>query len=320
MARAGRPLPAPKKIFGHPCNNPRALQSLPLSRGCALWQAPHAAGRSRLNNRMMFDPGSLHTRGVALDAPSRWGVGLRRHTFRSGLRQIARFRYPTLMRKTRTPSPDSGSGDRNARDRELFARFIRGDGAAFEGLYSTYERPLILYCEYLLRNDEEAQDVFQEAWLRVVRLRDRDQEVVVENFRAMLFTIARNISLTRLSNRKQSSAVKVSLDALGSEGEWLATEAEAYGELEDLVGRALARLPVLQREAFVLHAVLGYTFQEIAEMQGGTMTAAKTRAFRARAYLRKLVSNWLGIAEDDEAVDEDPHRVAQSPLDYLSDE
>jgi RNA polymerase sigma-70 factor (ECF subfamily) len=225
------------------------------------------------------------------------------------------------MRKSRTPSPDSGSGDRNLRDRELFARFIKGDGAAFQALYATYERPLILYCEYLLRSTDEAQDVFQEAWLRVVRLRDRQEEVVVENFRAMLFTIARNISLTRLSSRKQSSSVKLSLDTLGADGDWLATEGEPFGELEDLVNRALARLPVLQREAFVLHGVLGYTFQEIAEKQGGTMTAAKTRAFRARAYLRKLVSNWLGLAEDDDGInDDEPHRVAQSPLDYLSDE
>ena len=224
------------------------------------------------------------------------------------------------MRKPRTPFPDSGSLERNTRDRELFARFITGDGAAFQALYTSYERPLILYCEYLLRSSEEAQDVFQEAWLRVVRLRDREQEVIVENFRAMLFTIARNISLTRLSSRKQSANVKVSLDSLGAEGDWLATEDEPFGELEDMVGRALARLPVLQREAFVLHAVLGYTFQEIAEMQGGTMTAAKTRAFRARAYLRKLVSKWLGQAEEDDSADEEPHRVAQSPLDYLSDE
>jgi len=224
------------------------------------------------------------------------------------------------MRKPRSPMSDNGSGERNARDRDLFARYVSGDAAAFQALYASYERPLILYCEYLLRSSEEAQDVFQESWLRVVRLRDREQEVVVENFRAMLFTIARNISLTRLSNRKQSSTVKLSLDAMGSEGDWLATEAEPFGELEDLVNRALERLPVLQREAFVLHAVLGYTFQEIAEMQGGTMTAAKTRAFRARAYLRKLVSNWLGLAEDDDAIDDEPHRVAQSPLDYLSDE
>lgn len=224
------------------------------------------------------------------------------------------------MRKSRTPSSDSGSIERNTRDRELFARFIKGDGVAFQALYSSYERPLILYCEYLLRSNDEAQDVFQESWLRVVRLRDREQEVVVENFRAMLFTIARNISLTRLSNRKQSATVKVSLDSLGSEGDWLATEGQQFGELDDLVGRALARLPVLQREAFMLHAVLGYTFQEIAEMQGGTMTAAKTRAFRARAYLRKLVSNWLGLAEDEDSAEEEPHRVAQSPLDYLSDE
>jgi DNA-directed RNA polymerase specialized sigma24 family protein len=61
----------------------------------------------------------------------------------------------------------------------------------------------------------------------------------------------------------------------------------------------LKRLPDSQREAFVLHSILGYTFQEIADMQGVTMTGAKTRAFRARCYLRTLLSNWLGLAEEE---------------------
>jgi RNA polymerase sigma-70 factor (ECF subfamily) len=215
------------------------------------------------------------------------------------------------MSRPRTYIPDPGSAARNERDRELFVQFVAGNQGAFQKLYNLYERPLILYCEYLLRTPEEAQDVFQEAWLRVVRLRDRD--VTIDNFRAMLFTIARNISLTRLAHLKQSSTMKVSLDLIGTEGAWMASKGEQYNELEDLVNRALKRLPLLQREAFVFHAVLGYTFQEIAEMQGSSMTAAKTRAFRARAYLRKLVSNWLGLAEDD-PIDDESHRVIYSPI------
>ena len=220
------------------------------------------------------------------------------------------------MRNPRKYTSDPGSAERNDRDRELFEQYMAGSQVAFQKLYEFYERPLILYCEYLLRSKDEAQDVFQEAWLRIVRLRER--ETHIENFRAMLFTIARNIALTRLSNLKQSSTTKIPLESIGPEGEALATHQEHYNELEDLVNRALKRLPVLQRESFVFHAVLGYTFQEIAEMQGSSMTAAKTRAFRARAYLRKLVSNWLGLAEED-PMDEEPHRETRSPLAHTTE-
>jgi RNA polymerase sigma-70 factor (ECF subfamily) len=128
---------------------------------------------------------------------------------------------------------------------------------------------------------------------------------VVDHYRAMLYTIARNIALNHLNAQKQNPA-NLSLNAIDGDNEWLSggSSSGGYDEVEGLVNSALKRLPVVQREAFVLHAVLGYTFQEIAEMQGGSMSAAKTRAFRARSYLRKLLSNWLGLAEDD-PMDED---------------
>ncbi len=195
-----------------------------------------------------------------------------------------------------SPHPSSAT-DRNDRDRALFDRYASGDQLAFRDLYELYERPLILYCEYLMRTPQEAQDVFQETWLRIVKVGDRGTRV--ENFRALLFTIARNNALTRLGNLKQAVRQNVPLDVLGPENAALSRGGEPFPELEELVQRALQRLPVVQREAFVLHAVFGYTFQEIAEMQGSTMTAAKTRAFRARGYLRKLIGNWLGLAEDD---------------------
>jgi RNA polymerase sigma-70 factor (ECF subfamily) len=201
----------------------------------------------------------------------------------------------------------NASGGQNERDSKLFAQFVSGDQEAFKQLYRLYERPLILYCQHLLPTAQEAQDVFQETWLRVVRVRRRGEEV--GHFRAMLFTIARNIGLNHLNSIKQSST-NLSLDA---ENEWVAGATSGFSEVESLVDNALKRLPVIQREAFVLHAVLGYTFQEIAEMQGGSMSAAKTRAFRARSYLRKLLSNWLGLAEDDPIDEDDELRSAHSP-------
>jgi RNA polymerase sigma-70 factor (ECF subfamily) len=201
------------------------------------------------------------------------------------------------MGNTGATSGQAASGGTNERDRRLFDKFVDGDPEAFKELYALYERPLIVYCQHLMPNGQEAQDVFQETWLRVVRVRKREEKV--EHFRAMLFTIARNVALNRLHSLKVNPASS-SLNVLDAEGEWLAgSEDESYNEIEGLVNQALKRLPVLQREAFTLHAVLGYTFQEIAEMQGGSMSAAKTRAFRARSYLRKLLSNWLGLAEDD---------------------
>jgi RNA polymerase sigma factor (sigma-70 family) len=199
------------------------------------------------------------------------------------------------MRKRDKNSDELAGMTPDERDQALFARFVEGDQAAFKELYSLYERPLILYCRHMLTTQQESQDVFQEVWLRVIRIRGRRESV--ERFRAMLFTIARNAAINHLRNRQYNRPVSLSQVNLDSSPALASND--GFDEMEDLINRALRRLPGPQREAFVLHSMLGYTFQEIAEMQGVTMTGAKTRAFRARCYLRTLLSNWLGLAEEE---------------------
>jgi RNA polymerase sigma-70 factor (ECF subfamily) len=201
---------------------------------------------------------------------------------------------------------DSASESRDDRDRILFARFVDGDQDAFKELYAFYERPLMLYCRHMLTTQQETQDVFQEVWLRVIRIRTRRE--TVERFRAMLFTIARNAAINHLRNRQYNRPV--SLTTVDVENSRHLSTVDGFDEMEDLINRALKRLPETQREAFIMHSMLGYTFQEIAEMQGITMTGAKTRAFRARCYLRTLLSNWLGLAEE-EADEHIPTRSTQ---------
>ncbi len=190
-----------------------------------------------------------------------------------------------------TPAPET----RDAYDQALFARFVDGEQDAFKELYDFYERPLMLYCRHMLTTPQETQDVFQETWLRVIRIRTRKE--TVERFRAMLFTIARNVAINHLRDRQSNRPI--SLTAIDVENNRALSTGGGFDEMEDLINRAMKRLPETQREAFIMHSMLGYTFPEIAEMQGITMTGAKTRAFRARCYLRTLLSNWLGLAEEE---------------------
>lgn len=201
------------------------------------------------------------------------------------------------MRKREKQSNELAGLTPDERDQVLFARFVDGDQKAFKELYSLYERPLILYCRHMLTTQQESQDVFQEVWLRVIRIRGRREKV--ERFRAMLFTIARNAAINHLRNRQYSRSISLTQVNTDTATSAALVSSDGFDEMEDLINRALKRLPAPQREAFVLHAMLGYTFQEIADMQGVTMTGAKTRAFRARCYLRTLLSNWLGLAEEE---------------------
>ena len=74
-------------------------------------------------------------------------------------------------------------------------------------------------------------------------------------------------------------------------------------ELRALITSALGKLPIAEREVFVLHEYSGYDYAEIAVILGRSMASIKTLAFRARTRLRKLVSGWLGLQEEKDEQD-----------------
>ena len=63
---------------------------------------------------------------------------------------------------------------------------------------------------------------------------------------------------------------------------------------------ALDRLPMDQREVLILNAYAGYRYEEIAEMVGETVGAVRTRAWRARAKLGRIIAALLGLQEGTE--------------------
>lgn len=179
----------------------------------------------------------------------------------------------------------------NLRDLELLKSFLAGDNTSFGKLYSFYEKKVMFYCKHLTENDLVAQDVFQEIWIKIINLRTKS--IKVECFKALLFTIARNTTLNHIGVKNGIVPeliynYDVNLKATNSE----------YSETEELVNKALARLPFIQREAFLMHAILGYSFEEISKVQGVGLSAVKSRSARTRDFIRKLLSNWMALSEE----------------------
>jgi len=191
------------------------------------------------------------------------------------------------------PRASRSNAAEDERETVLFRRYLKGDATAFQTLYMAHERSLYIYCRHMLGSEEEGQDAFQEIWARLIRLRDRQMEVT--NFRGLLLTVARNTVLNHIRTRQNRRTVPLDYESVHN----LSVEPTGFNETEQLMHKAMQRLPEVQREAFVMHAVLGYSFQEVAEHQGVTLTGAKTRAFRARNALRGLMASWLGIAEEE---------------------
>ncbi len=169
-------------------------------------------------------------------------------------------------------------------DRELLSRLIRGDNAAFHGLYRQYAPPLERYIRKLLGPHAPIGDLSQELWERVINLRRKPpKEFDRETFQvqAFFFRIAHNLVIDHVRTRKLHESI--------DEAHEVPNEVAERSEAEDIVTRAMDMLSVDFREVLYLNLQIGFRFDEIAVMLDKTPDAIWARASRARAKLREVV-------------------------------
>jgi RNA polymerase sigma-70 factor (ECF subfamily) len=194
-------------------------------------------------------------------------------------------------------------------DDELMRAFAGGDLRAFDALYARHQAPLYRFVRRLMGSaaGTQADEVFQDTWLRVVRSRERWTPQGA-TFRTWLFTLAhhRAIDVLRRSGREVSAAGRED-DAQpwqpAPEGEaWLDWPAAAAGDVEDsafwrAAGRRLLNcldtLPAAQRSAFLLHHEDGLALPELARALGVGFETAKSRLRYAMAKLRVCMGAFL---------------------------
>lgn len=191
----------------------------------------------------------------------------------------------------------------NLSDDELAAAFRRGESAAMAALYGKYRGELFGWLCATVRDRAEAEDLFQEVWLKAIRGIDLYRG---GSFAAWLWRIARNAVIDR-SRRRVDMPV---LDAPAGEGETapsfadLIPDERAVSALESMeaeerrteVRRAVAELPDKLREVVLLRLDADLKFREIASMTGlplGTVLARMNLAMKKlkQSLLRKGMGN-----------------------------
>ena len=163
----------------------------------------------------------------------------------------------------------------------------RGDKSAFGQLIEAYQGPVYNLAYRMLGNSGEAEEAAQEAFIRAyTRLGSYDP---AHKFSTWLLSITSNYCIDQIRKRR---AVLLSLDeplpphpALHSDNN-KGPEAEFIAqEREELVQGLLSELPVEYRQAVVLRYWYDMSYEEIAELQKTTVSAVKSRLFRARRQL-----------------------------------
>jgi RNA polymerase sigma-70 factor (ECF subfamily) len=171
-----------------------------------------------------------------------------------------------------------------APDEELMLAYREGDAGAFETLYKRHRGALYRFIVRSLRERGTAEELFQEAWIRVIEARGRYAPSA--RFTTWLYTIAHNLLVDHW-RRKGLTLVELDADtAVAADNP--ARQAEAREALARLM-HALEDLPHAQREAFLLHEEAGLTVAEIAAVTGAGEEAAKSRLRYAMAKLKAAV-------------------------------
>jgi RNA polymerase sigma-70 factor (ECF subfamily) len=155
-----------------------------------------------------------------------------------------------------------------------------GDGTAFSELAGHYYDGLYRWLYHLTRDRHAAEDLTQEALMKAFR--GLGSFRAGTNFRAWLFRIAHNSFLN--SQRKAARPVQSFPEQLATSAP--GPEEEAAGrETEEIVARAVARLPAEFRAAFLLRVEQGLSFREIAGVLATSEQTARWRVFKARQKL-----------------------------------
>lgn len=178
---------------------------------------------------------------------------------------------------TDTVPPDA----RTRADELLAVRCQLGERAAFDELIRRWNDPLWRYLRRLSESDDDAREMAQDAWLRVIRGISRLREPA--KLRAWLFGIARRVAMDRLRDRYAAPRA-VDVDVLD-----LAADHDAGANEDDLsdLQQELARLPVAERDVLTLFYLRELSLNEVADVLGVPVGTVKSRLFRARHLLRR---------------------------------
>lgn len=166
-------------------------------------------------------------------------------------------------------------------DRAIIQQVLAGDAEAFARLVDRHYDRCARIAFRILANREDAEEAIQDAFLRAFRALDTYEDR--ERFSAWLTRILVNQCRTVLSKVQRREAVFSEMDL--KDAELFAGEAELDDAWPDLE-RALALLPLDQREAIVLRYTDDLTYDEMARVTGVGASALKMRVQRAFARLR----------------------------------
>jgi RNA polymerase sigma-70 factor (ECF subfamily) len=203
----------------------------------------------------------------------------------------------TASRWTSSPAQIRQNLDANA----LIVRHLAGDERAFGEIVRCYRTRLLSFIYRMIGDRERAEDLVQEAFIRIHRHLHRFDSS--RKFSTWAYTIASNLAKNELRNRGrnplvyyQSARTRDNEDQRPLQFEDSSSRPDDMYEnrhLKELVDATVERLSPHHREVFVLRELQGKSYEEIAVVTHCNLGTVKSRLNRARAVFAEMVAPYL---------------------------
>ena len=180
-------------------------------------------------------------------------------------------------------------------DEQLVKNYANGDSDAFDTLLARYQQKIYSYILFLVHDDEEADDLFQETFMKAIVTIRQGRYVESGRFSAWLTRIAHNLVIDKYRQDRNSNVI--SNDASDADLFNDASLSDITVEMKMIteqsltdVGRLLKELPDNQKEVLYMRFYQDLSFKEIADATGVSINTALGRMRYGLINLRKMVS------------------------------
>jgi len=183
-----------------------------------------------------------------------------------------------------------GARDKRPSDEDLIERFQKGDLYAFDLIVKRYKEQLLNFVYRFVGNQEEAEDIVQETFLRVYRKRKAYKRIA--KFSTWIYTIAGNLSRTELRRRKRRKIFSVT--DMGYEDRDYEISDDGYNPeshvegviQEEIIHKEINNLSPKFREVIILRDVQELSYEEISKIIRVPIGTVKSRVNRGRLKLQ----------------------------------
>ena len=183
-------------------------------------------------------------------------------------------------------------------DHELVSQSKAGDKEAVSELIQRHYGASLRLARAILRNQQDCEDAVQAAYCRAFQQLHTFREEA--RFSTWITSIVVNQSLMQLRRLRRATWLSLEEPFAGPSARYFTSrepspeDRTARRELAAAISRAMARLPKALKSAYTLHAVSGLPVAEVAGKLGISVSATKSRIFRARCTLESRLSVTCG--------------------------